>query len=255
MRFLQLVQRQAGISRRRAERLIKLGYVKLNGEVYKHPFAELEELEVKELWVDGNVVSLRQEELAIYKYYKPRGMVTSHEDPHHTKTVGKMLEANELIGYSIAGRLDQDAEGLLLVTNDGELLNTLTHPRYGVEKRYEVIIPRVIPFRHAKEVLTRMVKGIQHDGEWLKIVRGRPLEQGRNETSFELILTEGKKHEIKRLFRHFGFPVTNILRTSIGPIKLGKMRTRELKRINKGERRKIQEVFEEPPKKPGRPRR
>lgn len=249
MRFLQFVQRQAGISRRRAERLIKLGFVKVNGEVFRHPYTDLENIEINELWVDGKQISLRRKEIAVFKYYKPRGMVTSHEDPHHSKTVGRVLEANGLSGYSIAGRLDKDAEGLLLITNDGPMLNTLTHPRYNVEKHYEVVVPRVIPFRHGKEILTRMVKGVHHDGELLRIVKGRVVNQGRNETYFELILTEGKKHEIKRLFKHFGFPVTMILRTSIGPIRLGKMQPHELKRVNKGERRSLQDLLEKRPKK------
>jgi len=242
MRFVQVVQQQAGVSRRKAAELIKSGRVVLNGVVNDQPFIELARDDIKELKVDGVQISLKKAELAVYKYYKPIGMISTHTDPNDTMTLGKVLDTHGLQGFAIAGRLDRLSEGLILFSNDGNLINLITHPRYRVEKKYEVIVPRVLPYRHANEMLKRMKKGINSSGERLRIKRGRVLEQGTNATHFELVLTEGKKHEVRRLFENFRMPVKRLIRTAIGPIKLGTMHPKELVRITGGERRALREI-------------
>ncbi len=245
MRFLQIVQQQARISRRKAAELIKAGKVSLNGEIVLTPFIELEPDKISELSVEGKQISLKEREIAVYKFYKPRGMLSSHEDPNYQNTIGKVLQEAGLEGFTIAGRLDRESEGLMLISNHGRLINILTHPRYQVRKRYEVIVPVVLPFRHADEIFKKMKKGILSEGERLKILEGRVIDQGPNETLFELILTEGRKHEVRRLFQHFRLPVSRLIRTSIGPVELKKMRTRELVRVTHGERRALQALLEE----------
>ena len=249
MRLLQIVQQQAGVSRRKAERLIKLGFVKLNGEVVKTPFIEIENDEIKELRVEGRQISLRKAELAVYKFFKPRGMISSLNNPNDHQSLAKVAEVYGLQGYAVAGRLDVASEGLVVFSNDGQLINLLTHPRYRVEKRYEVSVPRVLQYRHVNESLKRMKKGISDSGERLRIKAGKVLDQGANSTLIEIVLIEGKKHEIRRMFQHFKFPISRLIRTSIGPIKLGNMVPKEIKRVTGGERRALREVedrFNEP---------
>jgi 23S rRNA pseudouridine2605 synthase len=237
MRLLQIIQRQCGIARRKAQALIAEGRVAVNGEIITNPFLEVEPKDIEELLVDGEEVPLAPVELKVYKFYKPRGMLSSHRDLHHRNTLGRVLEKSGLKGYVVAGRLDQDAEGLMLISNDGELINLLTHPRYQVEKVYRVWVPRVLPFRHAREVLQKMQRGIVDGGEKLKAVRGRLIRRYTDSTEFELVLAEGKKQEIKRLFKHFRLPVARLVRVAIGPITLGGLKPGEIVRLTSKEHR------------------
>jgi len=241
MRLLKLVQRQCGIARRKAQALIAEGRVKVNGKLITNPFIEVEPKEIEELLVDGEEVSLTPVELAVYKFYKPRGMLSSHKDLHHRSTLGRVLERVGLKGYVAAGRLDRDAEGLMLISNDGELINLLTHPRYQVEKVYRVWVPRVLPFRHAREVLWKMQRGVIDGGEELRAVRARLIRRYVDSTEFELVLTEGKKREIKRLFKHFRLPVMRLVRVAIGPILLRGLRPGELVRLSAKEQRLLRQ--------------
>ena len=242
MRLLQLVQRRAGIARRKAQRLIEQGEVRLDGQTLTNPFLEVDPETVRELEVRGRRVPLEPREPAVYKLYKPAGMLSSLYDPKHPNTVGRLLQRRGLggQGLAIAGRLDRDAEGLLLLTNDGELVNLLTHPRYEVEKVYHVVIPRLLPYRHVYEMFRKMQRGVRDGGEVLRIRRGRIVERSRNRTVLELVLTEGKKHEVKRLIKHFKLPLERLVRVGHGPVALGKLRPGELKRLTTPERRALE---------------
>ncbi len=242
MRLLQLVQRQAGIARRKAKQLIEEGRVRVDGQTITNPFVEIDPAEVRELRVDGRNVPLEPPESVTYKFYKPRGMLSSLFDPHYPNTVGRMLRRKGLWGrgLAIAGRLDRDAEGLLLLTNDGELVNVLTHPRYEVEKVYRLIIPRVLPYRHVTEVLRKMKRGIWDEGDPLKVKRGRLAHRGPDYTELELVLTEGKKHEVKRLIKHFKLPLGKLVRVALGPVTLGSMEPGELRRVSAQEQRALE---------------
>lgn len=242
MRLLQLLQRQAGLSRRRAQALIQAGRVRVNGQKLTNPFLEVKPAEIHSLQLDGKDVPLAPQEPVVYKFYKPRGMLSSHFDPHHTNTLGRLLHRHGLRGFSLAGRLDQDAEGLMLITNDGQLINLLTHPRYQIEKIYRVQVPRLLPYRHVREVLQKMSRGIDDGGDRLKIVRGRLVRRGANFTEVELVLTEGRKREIKRLFKHFRLPIERLVRVAIGPVSLGNLRPRELKRVSPKEERALKRL-------------
>jgi pseudouridine synthase len=133
-----------------------------------------------------------------------------------------------MIGYAWAGRLDQDAEGLLLITNDGALLNRLSHPRYEVEKSYQVWLDRMPARPVLDEMLRKMQRGIEDDGDRLRIASGRV---AGSPPHIDLRLAEGKKREIKRLFAHFQFQVVRLLRTAIGPVELSGLRPGALERM------------------------
>ena len=224
-----MIQRQAGVSRRKAQELVAGGEVRLDGQLVDDPFLVVDPSSVKTLSLRGHPLSLAAPELRIYRYHKPKGMLCSHDDPHEGNTVGRVLRAEGLIGYSWAGRLDLDAEGLLLVTNDGVLLNQLSHPRYEVQKAYRVWLDRFPQRGKIERMLREMSAGIEDDGDLLRIASG---SIAGNPPHILLRLTEGRKREIKRLFAHFGLEVVRLLRIAIGPIDLSGLAIGAMERLD-----------------------
>ena len=138
------------------------------------------------------------------------------------------MRAEGFVGYTWAGRLDQDAEGLLLITNDGQLVQRLSHPRYEVRKTYHVWTEEALPSQEVRRLLEAMRQGIVDRDETLRIVDGTYNPSRRQLT---LTLTEGRKREIKRLVGHFGLHVSRLRRVAIGPIALGDLAEGALARV------------------------
>lgn len=227
-----LIQRQAGVSRRKAQELVSAGEVAIDGSPATDPFQIIDPGAIAKLSFRGHFLSLQSPELRVYRYHKLKGMLCSHDDPHEGNTVGRILRAEGFIGYSWAGRLDQDAEGLLLVTNDGVLLNQLSHPRYEVPKTYQVWLDRLPKRAVLDGMLREMEGGIDDDGDRLRITSGHV---AGNPPHVMLQLTEGKKREIKRLFAHFQLQVVRLLRIAIGPVELSELRPGSLERMASAE--------------------
>jgi 23S rRNA pseudouridine2605 synthase len=227
-RLLQWVQQQAGVSRRKAAELIAHGEVSVNGRPAADPFLMLAPENARRLTLRGQPLPLERPEPRIYRFHKPAGMLCSHDDPFTGNTVGRLLRSEGFIGYTWVGRLDQDAEGLLLLSNDGEFIHAFTHPRYEVEKTYHVGFRPVPRADVLQQALGEMQKGIQDDGELLRIRRGRIA--GRPPYAV-LTLTEGRKHEIKRLLGHFDLSVERLVRVSVGPVELGSLRAGAIERM------------------------
>ena len=227
-KLLQWVQRQGGVSRRKTQELIEAGEVSVNGEIVRDPFLPLPVGSFERLSLRGHPLSIDAPEPRVYRYHKPTGILCSHDDPHYGNTVGRILRAEGFIGYNWAGRLDQDAEGLILLTNDGDLIHRLSHPRYQVEKTYRVWVDRLPRKPEMERLLAEMQGGILDRGEPLRILSGRV--EGRP-PYVRLLLTEGKKHEIKRLFTHFDLSVVRLLRVEIGPIGLGDLAAGSIARL------------------------
>jgi len=228
LKLFTIIQRQAGVSRRKAQELVAAGEVSVDGAVLQDPYQTLDPEVVERVSLRGHPLSLHLPEHRVYRLHKPKGMLCSHDDPHEGNTVGRVLRSEGFIGYSWAGRLDQDAEGLLLVTNDGGLLNGLTHPRYEVAKTYHVWVDR-LPARAAADTMLReMQRGILDEGDRLRILAGRVT--GRP-PYVVLQLTEGRKREIKRLFGHYDLRVIRLLRVAIGPVQLGTLRPGTTQRL------------------------
>lgn len=228
-KLLQWVQRQGGVSRRKAQELIEDGEVAVNGEAAVDPFLSLAAESIERLSLRGHPLSLDAPEPRVYRYHKPAGVLCSHDDPHYGRTVGRILRAEGFIGYNWAGRLDQDAEGLILLTNDGELVHRLSHPRYEVEKTYRVWVDRLPRKPVLDQWLSEMQRGIVDRGDTLRILSGKV--EGRP-PYVRLVLTEGKKHEIKRLFAHFDLSIVRLVRVAIGPIELGHLPAGAIERLS-----------------------
>ncbi len=208
----------AGIASRRAsEEIIRAGRVSVNGHVIREMGTKIDPGH-DSVTVDGAQVKPKRKLYVALN--KPVGYVSTRSDPHGRRTVGELLPKEWGNLYTV-GRLDYNTEGLLFLTNDGDFALHLTHPRYGVRKKYHVVVEgKVLP-----EITAKMVKGIFHDGERLKAERARVLESSRSTSLVELELAEGKNREARRLFEAQGFKVTGLRRVQVGRIKLGELRS------------------------------
>lgn len=229
VRLLQLVQRHAGVSRRKAQEVIEIGEVEVNGSISRDPFLSLERGALQSLHLRGQPLPLLPPQPRVYRYYKPVGQLCSHDDPHSGNTLGRVLRAEGFIGYTWAGRLDQDAEGLILVTNDGEIVHRLTHPRYRVKKTYHVWLSCLPSIKEMKRIFVQMRRGIQESGEVLRIIDG---ELGGRPARAIVKLAEGRKHELKRLFAHFDLDIVRLKRVAIGPVRLDRLTPGNIARMD-----------------------
>ncbi len=202
---------QCGVaSRRRAEDLIRQGRVRINGDVVSGLGVRVRPgVDVVE--VDGCSV-LPAEERVVVLLNKPRGVVTTARDERGRPTVVELVDLPQRL-FPV-GRLDIDTEGALLLTNDGDLAFRLTHPRFGVEKVYHAVLDRSI----SAEDLERLQRGVQIDSGVTSPCRARWLGSPNR---VEVVLHEGKKRQVRKMFRSLGYQVVELRRVAIGPIKLG----------------------------------
>jgi 23S rRNA pseudouridine2605 synthase len=214
---LQKILSQAGVaSRRLAEELIVQGRVQINGRT-------VTELGTKadpggdEIKVDGRRIHAQKRKRYIL-LHKPRGYITSRSDPEGRPTVMDLLRGVKEYIYPV-GRLDYDSEGLLLLTNDGDLATRLTHPRHEIDKVYHARV-RGVPDDHALE---RLAKGVTIDGRRTAPARVRlvdpPQARGGDQTTVELAIHEGRQRQVRKMFDAIGHPVVKLKRVRIGPIE------------------------------------
>ncbi len=223
---------RAGLaSRRDSERLIEAGRVALNGVVVKHPATLVSKDD--QLTVDGKPVAAPQR-TRLWRYHKPAGLVTTVRDPEGRPTVFSALPKTLPRVISV-GRLDVNTEGLLLLTNDGELARHLEHPVQELSRTY-----RVRAYGTLTEArLAELARGVTIDG-----MRYRPLQctldrkQGSN-TWLTMTLKEGKNREIKRLLEHIGLRVTRLIRVSYGPFQLGALKPGAVEEVETSALRKL----------------
>jgi len=211
---LQKYLADAGVASRRAsEQIILDGRVAVNGESVRVLGTKIDPAQDK-VTVDGSPVKTKRKLYVALN--KPVGYICSQKDPLSRRTVASLLPKEWTNLYSV-GRLDFDTEGLLFLTNDGEFCLRLSHPRYGVRKKYLATVGgRIKP-----EVLTTLTRGVFHDGEKLKAEKARVLSTNNSHSLLELELAEGKNREVRRLFESQGLEVTRLRRVQIGRIKLG----------------------------------
>ena len=210
---LQKVLAQAGIaSRRAAEKLIAESRVMVNGKTVTEMGTKVEpDAEIK---VDGRRVKAAERHRYIL-LYKPVGVVTTASDPQRRRTVLDLLEGVRERVYPV-GRLDYDTEGLLLLTNDGDLAAMLTHPRHGVERSYEARVKGMPD----DEALQRLRDGIPLDGHRTLPAEAELLNRGKRDRDglVKLTITEGRNRQVRRMLEAVGHPVKDLMRTRIGSL-------------------------------------
>jgi pseudouridine synthase len=214
---LQKVLARAGIaSRRQCELLIAAGRVQVNGQVVRTQGVRVRP-ERDQIQVDGQTV--RAEESVTILLHKPAGYITSRSDPQGRPVVTSLLPPTGLPRLFPVGRLDWDTEGLLLLTNDGELAYALTHPRYGVRKVYHVKVKG----HPAPEALARLTRGVVCDGEPLKALAVEMHHPTRQNAWIVMSLDQGRYRQVRRMCEAVGHPVLKLVRVAVGPIHLGSL--------------------------------
>ncbi|MDQ3986595.1 MAG: rRNA pseudouridine synthase [Actinomycetota bacterium] len=221
---LQKVLARAGLgSRRSVEELISQGRVKVNGEVAT--LGRRVDVSNDKVEVDGSAVPVRVD-LVYYLLNKPPGVVTTAHDPQGRPTVLDFVESGRRI-YPV-GRLDVASEGALLLTNDGELAHRLTHPSFEVEKTYLVDVAGSVGARALKALAT----GVELDDGRTAPARVSVVEKSAGGTLVEVAIAEGRNRQVRRMFDAVDHRVRALVRTEIGPLKLGHLKPGSVRKLS-----------------------
>ncbi|NOY41153.1 MAG: rRNA pseudouridine synthase [Planctomycetes bacterium] len=236
---LQKVLAAAGIaSRRECEELIREGRVEVDGQVITELGTRVNRI-TQQIQVDGE--PLPKPKLVYFAVNKPEGVVCTASDPSGRTRVTDLLPPGLGRVFNV-GRLDMASEGLILVTNDGELANGLTHPRHGVEKTYEVQVAG----HPTPQVLAQVRKGVHLAEGFVRAVNVRVKTRRKNGTILEMVLDEGRNREIRRLLAKVGHRVQRLTRIAVGPIRLGEMPKGASRRLTPEEVKKLQAYVRAP---------
>jgi 23S rRNA pseudouridine2605 synthase len=215
----------AGVaSRRAAETLIVAGRVRVNGEPVSDPARDVAQSDCVE--VDGKPVA-GAEPRVVYALHKPLGVLSTARDTHGRRTVLELVPAHGLRLYPV-GRLDADSSGLILLSNDGELANRLTHPRYEVPKTY---LARVAGGRVGEGALRALRAGVELEDGLTAPARARRVRSDE----IELTIHEGRNRQVRRMCEAVGHPVLVLQRIGFGALRLGELAPGAHRRLSEGE--------------------
>jgi 23S rRNA pseudouridine2605 synthase len=224
---LQRVLASRGVaSRRKAEELIRAGRVSVNGVVVTELGTRVDP-EKASIRVDGKPV--KRQARRYYLLHKPSGFITTKSDERGRQTVMELVPAEP--GLFPVGRLDRDTEGLLLLTNDGDIANRVMHPRYGLTKEYLVLTPR----KPSEAIMSKVRDGIVIDGKLVVPHEFRVVRETANGVLLSVVLHEGMNHVVRRLMDAAGIPVTHLRRERIGPLSLAGIPRGSYRELTRGE--------------------
>jgi len=222
---LQKVLAAAGVgSRRHCEEMIGAGRVEVDGEIVRR-FGARVDPQTQVIRVDGRRIPAR-EDLVYLALNKPAGVLTSMSDPRGRPTIADYL-GDRMERLFHVGRLDYDTEGLMLLTNDGELAHRLAHPSYGVLKTYLADVAGPL----TRDLGRRLMTGIELDDGLATADRFRVVERAGQRALVEITLHEGRKHIVRRMLAEAGHPVSRLVRTQVGPVALGPLKPGTTRRL------------------------
>jgi pseudouridine synthase len=212
MRIHKYLAHSSVASRRHAEEMVAEGKVKINGHLAK--IGDIVDSEHDKITVDGKTAELETQEI-YYLVHKPRGVVSAVSDPDGRRTVTSLVPGGSRL-YPV-GRLDYDSEGLMLLTNDGELAFRLTHPKFEVNKTYRVLVKGVMN----EKSVGYLEQGVTVDGVKTAPAEVSIVEAQSNNTWIDITIHEGRNRQIRKMCEAVGYPVMRLIRTKFGPWELG----------------------------------
>ena len=226
---LQKVLAGAGLGSRRAcEVLIGEGRVSVDGELVRGQGMRVDP-ETAVIKVDGMRITTSSTSVYL-ALNKPKGMVSAMSDPEGRPTVGDLVEGRKERLFHV-GRLDADTEGLLLLTNDGELAQRLTHPSYEVPKTYLAELLGPLP----RDVGRQLRSGVALEDGMARVDSFKLVDSAANRVLVEIVLHEGRKHIVRRMLEQVGHPVQRLVRTAVGPVQLGSQKSGRLRPLTRQE--------------------
>lgn len=229
---LQKVLARAGLGSRRAcEELVAGGRVTVNGQIAT--LGDRVDPVRDRVEVDGSPVPL-DPSLRYFALHKPAGVVTTTRDPQKRADVSAFFPPGPRL-FPV-GRLDRDTEGLLILTNDGELANRLTHPRYGVEKEYLAEVDGT----PSSSAVARLTRGVPLDDGVARAARASSVARSRGRAALRVVMTEGRKREVRRMLAAIGLPVQRLVRVRIDGVRLGRLRPGEVRALTTSE---VQQLY------------
>jgi 23S rRNA pseudouridine2605 synthase len=218
---------QCGLgSRRKCDELVRSGHIFINGEKVTELGAKVSPKDK----VEYKGKALRPvKKLEYWAYYKPREIMVTSDDPQGRTTIYDVLRRDGLDAglLKYVGRLDYLSEGLLLLTNDGDLIHSLTHPRFRIKKVYLVKTAAALEKRDE----AKLVDGVESQGALLRAAAVNPVDVKLDQNWYEVTLFEGKNRQIRRMFEGIGHEVRKLRRIAFGSVKLGEMKTGEFREL------------------------
>lgn len=226
---LQKLLAAAGVgSRRVCEQLIADGRVSVDDQVVTELGVRIDPLK-QVVHVDGERIVL-DENRVYFAFNKPLGVVSTMDDDLGRESVGDFVGPRKERLFHV-GRLDADTEGLLLLTNDGELANRLQHPRYGVQKKYVAVVPGPLP----RGVGKQLREGVELDDGPVRVDSFKVVDSRPGWVMLEIVLHEGRNRIVRRMLEAVGHPVESLVRTDVGPVQLGDLRPGKMRPLSSAE--------------------
>jgi 23S rRNA pseudouridine2605 synthase len=218
------------MSRRAAEEAIRQGRVTIDGK--EAVLGDRVDLGAHQVTLDGVLLPVNPD-LETYLLYKPAGVISATSDPGGRRTVVDIVAIGRRL-YPV-GRLDYESEGLILLTNDGELANRVTHPRYGIVKRYVALVAG----NPGKTEIRRLTEGVELDDGPAHALSAQVVGRQGAQTMVELTMGEGRNREVRRMFEALGYEVVSLVRTAIGPIADRSLKPGQYRRLSVAEIRDL----------------
>ncbi len=232
---LQKALADAGVaSRRHAELLIEAGRVAVNGQIVREMGVQVDPAR-DEIRVDGRPVRAARE-FTYLLLHKPSNFLTTVSDPHGRPTIMQLVPRDKRL-FPV-GRLDLESEGLVLLTDDGELANRLMHPRYEHEKEYRVLAEGRVP----NEAIEKLRAGVELDDGRTAPARVQLVEHVSGDTWLDIVLREGRKRQLRRMLERVGHPVKRLIRVRIGPLHLGDLPAGQWRALSAAELRQLRHI-------------